>query len=247
MNITDCFHLSGAKGQKQLEHLFEYSVWSRHPALSNTGGAEGGCLISVHKRKRRQLIQLLKTQNLSTLRLARENKTAYWGGTCCLCLWLYQDFSHFLLHYQVCGTACVQFAVSLWGKVSNMTTHTRQHAKQVLLKKTFGGIVAGFASMQLVLHGCICVRWCGSLYHVGIRPLALVLITHSCLHRPRNLPPLKCGFKKKKKRINPLALVVSALSLSQPTPRVSVLVAPPCPHNRSPCHLSQQASLPLAN
>lgn len=47
---------------------------------------------------------------------------------------------------------------------------------------------------------CMYVRQHWSLYLVGIRPLALLLITLPCLLRPCNLPPLKCGFKKKKKK-----------------------------------------------
>lgn len=88
----------------------------------------------------------------------------------------------------------------------------------------------GYVShVYMYVYMCMYVRRCGSLYLVGIRPLALVLITLSCLLRPCNLPPLKCGFKKKKRkrRINPLALIVSSLSFIQPTVKVSVHFAPP--------------------
>lgn len=85
-----------------------------------------------------------------------------------------------------------------------------------------------YANSQFYMYICTYVRRYGSLYLVGIRPLALVLITLPCLLRPCNLPPLKCGFEKK--RLNPLALIVSTLSFSQPPLKVSVPVAPPCPH-----------------
>lgn len=61
---------------------------------------------------------------------------------------------------------------------------------------------------------CMYVRQRWSLYLIGIRPLALLLITLPCLLRPCNLPPLKCGFKKTEKRINPLALIISGLPLA---------------------------------
>lgn len=61
----------------------------------------------------------------------------------------------------------------------------------------------GFVSMLAASLICayIYVHVCEAVwgYLIGIRPLALALITLSCLLRPRNLPPLKCGFKKKKK------------------------------------------------
>lgn len=59
-------------------------------------------------------------------------------------------------------------------------------------------LLASYLCKQLFfyVHMCMYMRRCGSLYLVGIRPLALVLITAPCLLRPCNLPPLKCGFKK---------------------------------------------------
>lgn len=68
---------------------------------------------------------------------------------------------------------------------------------------------------------CMYVWRCGYLYLVGIRPVALVLITACCLRRPCNVLPLICGFRKKKKSITPLVLIVYSLTFIQPTVEVS--------------------------
>lgn len=160
-------------------------------------------------------------QDESTLRLAPENKTAYRGGTCCLRLLLYQGFGHFEWHYQVCSTRCVQLSMSLHWAASATTTLTLNWP---LRKTVWQALVAYPYSRPYV---CAFMCGCLSLYHVGIRPFALVLITLCCLHRPRNLPPLKCGFKKR--GLTHLLLSFMPYPPGQPIPKVPVLVAPPCP------------------
>lgn len=64
----------------------------------------------------------------------------------------------------------------------------------------------------------------GSLYLVGIRPLAPILITLSCLLRPCSLPLPKCWFKKN--RVNPLAASVLFLYPIHSAAYVSVPVVP---------------------
>lgn len=142
------------------------------------------------------------------------------------------------MQHHVCsthvGSTMCAVVMCFWTEVTNVNSLTFAMLKIVVWEdlNTLPGVPlqASYPRDQPVLyvHLCMYVRRCGSLYHVGIRPLALVLITLPCLLRPCNLPPLKCGFKKK--RINPLALVVSTLSVIQPTLKVSVLVAPPRPH-----------------
>lgn len=126
------------------------------------------------------------------------------GETCCLHLLLYQGFGHFEWHCQVCSTHFVQLSVSLRRAASATTTLT-------LVGPLRKGCLASTSCMSDQAYICAFMCGCRSLYHVGIRPFALVLITLCCLHRPHNLPPPKCGFKKK--RINPFALVVYVLSL----------------------------------
>lgn len=48
------------------------------------------------------------------------------------------------------------------------------------------------------------------------------------------------GLEDEKKRINPLALVVSTLSFFKATAEVSVPVPPPAAAPTVPCHLAQQ-------
>lgn len=110
---------------------------------------------------------------------------------------------HLLLHYHVCSThigstmcSVVNVFLKRGHKYEFPNIHHAKDCGMRRLKYSSWSTFAGFIHNQPVLyvHMCMYVRRCGSLYHVGIRPLALVLITLSCLLRPCNLPPLKCGF-----------------------------------------------------
>lgn len=85
----------------------------------------------------------------------------------------------------------------------------------------------------------------GSLYLVGIRPLAPILITLSCLLRPCSLPLPKCGLKKN--RVNPLTASVLCgvfllffLYSIHPAAYFSVLVGASSHPLMVSCYVSQQ-------
>lgn len=171
-----------------------------------------------------------------------------------MCLLLSENF---LLHCHVCGThvGSTTRAVIVLLKRGHKDEfpHIHHSVKLEDFNALCGVPFTDFVSMQAasLLCACVCVcvykciyaRPCGSLYLVGIRPLALVLIT---VCSDLAIFHLSNVGLKKKKRINPLAVIVSTLSLFQPTLEVTVPVAPPRTTYVS-CHLSQQAGLLLAN
>lgn len=158
--------------------------------------------------------QMLKMQDMY-LHWCWHMKTTYWGKTLVFMLSEWAPFfillskpvfrKHLMwLVKQLSVISCnnkKKKTQKVWMNSSTFAAFLHLwHPKDLMLVSRVH--LTGYVSTQAASIVCMCtyLRRCGSLYLVGVRPLALLLITLSCLLRPCNLPPLKCGFKKKRKK-----------------------------------------------